>query len=87
MLPNSPDKADELSRNGGTDLVLELAACHQVAKALAQPLLRRPRNLLDFGCRTLCAPLEDGGLSCSMTIGPCCFNKYPPDVAVVSMST
>ena len=57
MLPDSPDKADELARNGGTDLVLELAACHQVPKALTQPLLRRPCDLLDLRRCTLCAPL------------------------------
>src|ERR1700678_3379081 len=58
ILPDSPDKADELARNGGTDLVLELAACHQVSKALTQPLLRRPGDLQDLRRCTLGAPLQ-----------------------------
>jgi hypothetical protein len=85
MLPDSPDKADELARDGGTDLVLELAACHQVSKALTQPLLRRPGDLLDFGGRTLCASLQDRGLACGMTIGPGCFDEYAPDMAVAGL--
>jgi hypothetical protein len=84
-LPDSPDKADELARNGGTDLVLELAACHQVSKALTQPLLRRPGDLLDLRRCTLGAPLQDRGLSCGMTIGPRCFDEYPPDMAVAGL--
>ena len=84
-MPDSPDKAGEFARNGGTDLILELAMCYQVSKALTQSLLRRPGDLLDFGGRTLCAPLKDRGLSCGMTISPRCFDEYSADMAVAGL--
>ncbi|WP_321915617.1 MULTISPECIES: hypothetical protein [unclassified Paraburkholderia] len=84
-MTDSPDKADELARNGSTDLVLQISTSYQVSKALTQTLFRALDDLPDFKGCTLCAPLLHRCLSSSITIGPRCFDEYPPDIAVAGL--